>query len=92
MSWNIIISPQAETDLDNLEDPVSEKIKDKLREIKKNTNRGVDPDHYFKWIKKYEIHRLRVGKYRIFADIDKNENRIEIITIMHRDKAYKGWG
>lgn len=92
MVWNVIISPQAQEDLENLENPISQRIKEKLKEVKKNVNRGVDADHYFKWINKYEIHRLRVGKYRVFADIDKNKHRIEIITVMHRDKAYKGWG
>lgn len=92
MTWRVIISSQAEKELEKLEDFISERIKDKLREVKENANRGVDPDHYFKWIRKYEIHRLRVGDYRIFTNIDKNNRDIKIITVMHRDKAYKGWG
>jgi len=92
MSWSLVVSPQAEADLEQLDDPICERIKDKLEAVKRNVNRGIDPDHYCKWIRKYEIHRLRVGKYRLFTDIDKNEKEIKIITVMHRDKAYKGWG
>lgn len=91
MSWKVILSPQAQKDLFNLDNPISERIKKKLREIKKNVNKGIDPDHYFKWINKYETHRLRVGKYRVFTDLDKEGRRIEVITIMKRDVAYKGW-
>ncbi len=92
MNWKVIVSPQAEKDLRKLEDPISERILEKLKEVKRNVNRGIDPDHYLKWVMKYEIHRLRVGRYRIFVDIDKNERKIKIVIIMHRDKAYKGWG
>lgn len=92
MVWEIIFSPQALQDLSDLENTISEQIKNKLSEIKKNVNLGIDPDHYLKWINKYGIHRLRVGKYRIFIDVDKNTKKIKIITVMHRDKAYKGWG
>jgi len=81
MTWRLDISPQAENALEKLEDPVSERIKEKLLEVKENVNLGVDPDHYFKFIKKYRIHRLRVGAYRIFTDIDKNNDRIMVITV-----------
>ncbi|MFB6245773.1 MAG: type II toxin-antitoxin system RelE/ParE family toxin [Candidatus Nanohaloarchaea archaeon] len=92
MGWAAIISPQAEEDLDGLEEAVSDRIKKKLKEIRDRARQGVDPDHYLKWINKYEIHRLRIGDYRAFIDLDKEEKEINVVTVLHREDAYTGWG
>lgn len=92
MSWQVIVSPRAEKDLEELDNPVSERVKQKLIDIEEKANQGINPEHYLKWINKYEIHRLRVGDYRVFIDLDNEEKRIEVITVMKRDNAYRGWG
>jgi len=92
MGWSVVVSPQAEDDIDNLEEAVSDRIKKKLAEMRDRAEQGVDPDHYLKWINKYEIHRLRVGDYRAFIDLDKERKDINVVTVMHRDDAYTGWG
>lgn len=92
MSWNLIVAPQAEEDLSKLDKPIKERIKSKLKEILENSNSGIDPEHYIKWINKYEIHRLRIGDYRAFIDLNKEEKEIKVLTILNRDDAYSGWG
>lgn len=92
MSWKVIISPEAEKDLDNLENEVEERIKEKLSEIKDKADSGIDPEHYLKWINKYEIHRLRVGDFRAFTDFDNENKEIQVLAVMKRDDAYTGWG
>jgi len=91
MAWEVIIAPNMEEDLKKLEEQISERVKNKLGEIKKQANKGIDPEHYLKWINKYEIHRLRTGDYRTFIDIDHNQKNIKALTVRKRDKAYKGW-
>ncbi|MDY6768854.1 MAG: type II toxin-antitoxin system RelE/ParE family toxin [Candidatus Nanohaloarchaea archaeon] len=92
MVWNVIVSPQAEDDLSNFEGAVADRVKKKLKEIRERARQGVDPDHYLKWINKYEIHRLRIGDYRVFIDLDKEEKEINVVTVLHREDAYTGWG
>lgn len=92
MPWEVILAPEAENDLEKLESEIEERIKQKLSDIKEKANSGIDPEHYLKWINKYEMHRLRIGDYRAFTDLDKEDKRIEIITILKRDEAYTGWG
>lgn len=66
MAWEVIIAPNMEEDLQKLEDEISERIKSKIKEIREQANKGIDPEHYLKWINKYEIHRLRTGDHRTF--------------------------
>ncbi len=90
MSYRIIFSGQAAKELSKLEDELAERVKKKLREIESAVNElGVDPDHYFDWINQYAVHKLRIGDYRLFADVNKGEKRIEILTILKRSIAYK---
>jgi mRNA-degrading endonuclease RelE of RelBE toxin-antitoxin system len=91
MSWEVIISPNMEEDLEELENEVSKRIKSKLADIREQANKGVNPEHYLKWINKYEIHRLRTGDYRTFIDLDHEGKQIKALTARKRDKAYKGW-
>lgn len=92
MNWEVILAPQAEDDLNTLEEAVADRIKKKLKEIRDRAQQGVDPDHYLKWINKYEIHRLRIGNYRAFVDLDKERKDINVVTVLHREDAYTGWG
>ena len=85
MNYSLEIKPQAKEDLKNLDVRISRRIKDKLEGIKNS------PEHYLKWINEYKVHVLRVGKHRVFIDLNKKEKIIEILVIRHRDKAYRGW-
>lgn len=92
MAWDTIVSPQAEEDLEKLDSPVSDRVKQKLKDIEEKASQGIDPEHYLKWINKYEIHRLRVGDYRAFIDLNRERKEINVLTVLKRDKAYRGWG
>ncbi|MDY6789019.1 MAG: type II toxin-antitoxin system RelE/ParE family toxin [Candidatus Nanohaloarchaea archaeon] len=41
-----------------------------------------------KQLKKLETHRLRVGDYRVFADLEKDKSLIRVLAIRHREEAY----
>ena len=89
MSYTVVISDQAEKELGKLEKEAAERIRGKLKKLREKVNEwGVDPDHYFDWLDKYNVHKIRVGDYRLFTDIDKDRKQLNILTIRHRENAY----
>ncbi|MBC8501268.1 MAG: type II toxin-antitoxin system RelE/ParE family toxin [DPANN group archaeon] len=62
---------------------MSSRIFKKLQETKK------DPHHYFERLTRKFLYKLRVGKYRIIADIKDKEIVILILYIGHRRNIYK---
>jgi len=57
---------------------IKERIYNKITLAKSN------PHHLFERLKERECYKLRIGDYRVIADIDKN--KIEIRIIGHRKK------
>ena len=47
------------------------------------------PFRYFERLTKRNEYKLRVGSYRVIADIDKNSKKIKIRLIMHRKNIYE---
>ena len=85
MTYSIEIKPRAKDDLKKLNTQTVRQIKNKLETIKES------PEHYLKWIDKYKVYRLRVGKYRVFIDLNVSKKIIDVLVVRHRNKAYKGW-
>ena len=61
----------------------------KVRIFEKIISTKEKPFRYFERLTKKNDYKLRVGNYRIIADIDKNSRIIKIILIMHRKNIYK---
>lgn len=74
---------QAEDDFIKLDRKTQKRIIQKLEIIASQPNRFLD------WLPKYAVHKLRVGDYRIFIDLNQKNKLIEVLTIRHRRKAYK---
>lgn len=55
----------------------------KLDEAKKN------PFRYFKKLHSSSLYKLRVGPYRILADIQSKVIQITILEVDHRKRVYK---
>ena len=47
------------------------------------------PFRYFQKLTYRDGYKLRVGSYRVIADIDKNSSKIKIRLIMHRKNIYE---
>jgi mRNA interferase RelE/StbE len=47
-----------------------------------------DPFHLFEKLTKRELYKLRVGEYRVIAEINKNEITILVLLIGHRKNIY----
>ncbi len=48
-----------------------------------------NPRHYFERLEGRKDYKLRVGDYRLIADIDHGLQRIEVTLIDHRSRVYK---
>lgn len=62
---------------------VQERIINKLQQAKEN------PYHYFVKLTNREEFKLRVGEYRIIADINDSKIVILVLFANHRKKVYK---
>ena len=59
------------------------------RVLEKVLSTKKDPFRFFKKLTYREGYKLRVGNYRVVADIDKKSKRIKIRLIMHRKNIYE---
>ncbi len=69
--------------LDKLPRDISKRIFKKIQDAKEN------PHHYFIKLTNRQEYKLRVGEYRVIADINDSEITIYVITIGHRSNIYK---
>ncbi|MFC1774869.1 type II toxin-antitoxin system RelE/ParE family toxin [Nanoarchaeota archaeon] len=79
--YEVIYSDLALESLDKLSSKIRTRIVNKISSTKKN------PFRYFLRLKKMKSYRLRVGDYRVIADI--SYNQIYIHYVIHRRNAYK---
>ncbi len=88
MRFDLMIEKRAVEELKSFSDEKRNRIKDKIKEILKDDPlpRGKGD---IKKIKDSDFWRLRVGDYRVFYDIDKEEGTVYILSIKHRSDAYK---
>jgi mRNA interferase RelE/StbE len=88
MTFQLRIEKRAIKEMKILSTDVQNRIKEK---IKSNLNDNPYPtgDNDIKRIKGSKFYRLRVGEYRVFFDIDPDEEQVFILSIRHRSKAYR---
>jgi len=63
--------------------------KDAMRIIEKITGASKNPLRYFKRLSGREEYKLRVGDYRVIANIMHNEKTLFIRSLGHRKNIYK---
>lgn len=68
--------------LGKLPEKIRLRIFNKLLEIKQN------PFHFFERLENKSAYKLRVGDYRIIADINNHEKSIYILLVGHRKNIY----
>ncbi len=82
MTYLVILSQSAETELGLLEQRDRNRIILKLDSIKEQ------PLNYVKHLTGVPLYSLRVGEYRVIMDIKNKEMVIFIIKVGHRSKVY----
>ena len=81
--YELIFDKKAIEHLNKLDYKLKERI------FKKIESTQGKPFRYFERLTGRKEYKLRVGDYRIIADIDENSKIIKIILIMHRRNIYK---
>ncbi len=82
MSYTLIFDKKAGEELSKLEKNLAARIFDKLQVAKEN------PFRYFIRLKGRYDYKLRVGAYRIIADLNIENKRIEVTKVGRRSKIY----
>ncbi len=81
----VIFDNKAIKNINKLPSSIKERIADKISSAKEN------PLHFFVRLVGMEQYKLRVGDYRVIADIDENTETIIILGIKHRKNVYERW-
>ncbi len=81
--YKTILDKNAIKFLNTLPKDKSQRIVEKLTIAQNN------PSQFFERLSGRQDYKLRVGKYRVIADINKKEELIEITKIDLRKKVYK---
>jgi mRNA interferase RelE/StbE len=83
MTYEVQFDPKATEFLNTLDKELRHRIFKKILSTKSN------PFHFFERLVERGDYKLKVGKYRIIADIDMNQKIIFITLIGHRKNVYE---
>lgn len=83
MPYTLVWAPQAEKSLAELPKEIA------IRVIKKAALILDNPHPFLERMVDYKIHKLRVGDYRAFIDIDEEKKELHVLNVKHRKHAYK---
>jgi mRNA interferase RelE/StbE len=83
VTYKLIFDEKAIEQIQKLQKILRDRIFKKLQDSKEN------PLHFFEKLQGRPEFKLRVGEYRIIADIDHKEVRILILYVDHRKRIYK---
>lgn len=81
--YTVIYDEEALQNLEKLEKKIRKRIFKKITITKEN------PFRYFERLTAREEYKLRVGDYRVIADIDEKTKMISVLLINHRKNIYK---
>lgn len=80
--YKLVFEKRALHDLNKLEHNIKERIWKKLQDCKE------DPFRYFDKLVETEGFKLRVGEWRIIADVDRANTTISVLKVGHRKNIY----
>ena len=81
--YDVLFTNKAERQLKKLENKMQERIISVLERSR------IRPEAHFQKLVGEDVYRLRVGDYRLIADITKGKLIILVLKIGHRKKIYK---
>ena len=88
MTYKLLIEERAVEELKSLPPKIQERVKKKIRSVLKE-NPFPRGEGDIKRIQGSKFWRLRIGDYRVFYDVDREENTVYILSVRHRSKAYR---
>jgi mRNA interferase RelE/StbE len=84
VTWQVIVAPRAQKDLDALDPPVARRVLDALERLAENQRgrlKRLQGTH--------EELRLRVGDWRVRLMLDHQQRAINVLRVRHRREAYR---
>ena len=81
--FEIVFSDKALKQLSKLEKPIQKRVVSSLERIR------IRPEAYLTKLVDDPGYKLRVGDYRVIADLDKGNLLILVIIVGHRKNIYK---
>lgn len=81
--FELVIDTKALDFLTKVEESIAKRIWEKIQKAK------VEPNHYFERLTSRQEYKIRVGDYRVIADIDFQNKLIKVTLIGHRKNIYK---
>ncbi len=82
MNYEVIFDDEAIDSINKLPKEIKQRIFNKIISTKDN------PYHFFERLTGRKDYKLRIGDYRVIADINENIKRIEITMAGHRKNIY----
>jgi len=79
----IAISETAQETLHSLDEDVADRIKTKLLEEVKE-----DPERHLNHLEETDLNSIRVGDYRILAELDRSQRLLKVHHMGHRRNIY----
>jgi len=83
VTYEIIYDRNATGDMNRLPKELRKRIFNKAADAKEN------PAHFFESLEGRSDFKLRIGDYRLIADINHSLQRIEVTLVDHRKRVYK---
>ena len=80
--FEVLLTETFAREFKTLETTLRKRIKKKLENIRQN------PLQYFERLSGQELFKLRIGKYRIIAQISIGQKKITLLSIGHRKNIY----
>lgn len=80
--YEVTFSKKATKDLEKLPSIISQRIVSKLERAR------IRPERFFQRLVGKETYKLRVGNYRVIADIENKNLHILVIELGHRKNIY----
>lgn len=81
--YELIFDEEVINELNKFSKELRERIFSKIINTKEN------PFHFFERLSERKEYKLRVGDYRIIAEIDQSAKKVLVIFIGHRKNVYK---
>ena len=83
MTFKILYSEEAVSQLRKLDNAAAKRILDKLDATLEN------PAHFFERLAGRDEYKLRIGDYRVLARLLVNDNVVFVLSVGHRKNIYK---
>ena len=84
-SYKIVLKPSIEKDLRSLPPSVVERVFRRIEALRDDPR----PRHSLKLAGAEELHRIRVGEYRVIYGVQKESRQIIVYYVRHRREIYR---